>query len=145
MLNPKTIKACPSETLLSFILQLSPDPPLLWSPPPQSVLGSAPLCFSNSSPHPTPSPPTPPYPIPPHPRDHLLPFIMSCPGPLMSWKSFVPSVFSNTCTDAGAQMERVPLFQPPHIIPQPKSFVKRVRQLQKTISEVVENLIISPD
>lgn len=57
MLNPKTIKACPSKTLLSFILQLSPDPPLLSSPPPRSVLGSAPLCCSHLSP-PPPSPPS---------------------------------------------------------------------------------------
>lgn len=93
---------------------------------------------------PPPSSLTPPRPTP-HPRDQILPLIMSCPGPLMSWKSFVPSVFHNTCTDARAQMERVPLFQPSHIIRRRKSFVERVRQLKKTISEVVKNLIIPPD
>lgn len=90
--------------------------------------------------HPPPSPLTPP-----RPRDQILPLIMSCPGPLMSWKSFVPSVFHNTCTDARAQMERVPPFLPSHIIRRRKSFVERVRQLKKTISEVVRNLIIPPD
>lgn len=98
--------------------------------------------FSNSPPH----PPAPlPRPAPPHPRDRILPLIMSCPGPLMSWKSFVPSVFHNTCTDARAQMERVPPSQPPHIIRRRKSFVERVRQLKKTISEVARKLIIPPD
>lgn len=78
MLNPKTIKACPSETLLSFILQLSPDPPLLGSPPPQSVLGSAPLCFSISPPPPPPDPTPPPRPPPtPH---HVLSGAPLCHG-----------------------------------------------------------------
>lgn len=67
MLNPKTIKACPSKTLLSFILQLSPDPPLLLAPPPRSVLGSAPLCCSHLSPSTTPPPHLPrPPPTPRH-------------------------------------------------------------------------------
>lgn len=94
-----------------------------------------------------PTTPKPPYSAPPHPhpRDQILPLIMSCPGPLMSWKSFVPSVFHNTCTDARAQMERVPPSQPPHIIRRRKSFVERVRQLKKTISEVAKKLIIPPD
>lgn len=91
VLNPKTIKACLSKTSLSFIPQLSSDPLLccllLQSLSP-ALLGYVFLIY------PLLSTPTPP------PTTSPLSLVLSCPGPLVSWKSFVPSAAYNKCTHA---------------------------------------------
>lgn len=89
VLNPKTIKACLSKTSLSFIPHFPLIPSSVVSTPPESVRGSAGLRFPNLSPHPS----------------------QSCPGPLVSWKSFVPPASYNTCTHTWTQMDWVSLFQ----------------------------------
>lgn len=94
MLNPKTIKACLSKTSLSFIPQLSSDPffcCLLLQSLSLALLDY--MCYPNlSSALATP---------------HPLPLVLSCPGPLVSWKSFVLFASYNKCTHTLTQMEWV--------------------------------------